>query len=102
MRSYPNLKYHLYRQKTLDQTSNGSLSEEEAEEGELEVAELSLDDQIDRKEQQVEIIHTVSCHVIAPGVVVAGTLAITSSYLYFSSDDEDSTLKKIDPKVREF
>eukprot|EP00795_Rhopilema_esculentum_P000600 gene600-10293_t len=100
VKSSPNLKYHLYRQKTLDQTSNGSTSEEETEEGEPDV-DLTRDEFMDKEEKQIEVLHTVKCHVIAPGTLVAGTLAIANSYLYFTADEEDLAVKKIDPAVRE-
>lgn len=38
--------------------------------------------------------------LVAPSVVVKGTLSVTSSELYFEVDEEDSHFKKIDPKVR--
>ncbi len=100
VRSSPNLKYHLYRKKTLDQTSNESLSEEGTEEGDLDMGDLTIENHNETKEQQVEILHTVTCHVVAPGMTVAGILAVTSSNLYFSADDSDAALKKIDSGVR--
>lgn len=38
--------------------------------------------------------------LVAPSVVVKGTLSVTSSELYFEVDEEDPNFKKIDPKVR--
>ncbi|NXX77051.1 LRBA protein, partial [Urocolius indicus] len=38
--------------------------------------------------------------LVAPSVVVKGTLSITLSELYFEVDEEDPSFKKIDPKVR--
>lgn len=96
------MKYHLYRQKTLEQASNGAASSEEAEEGEVDLNELTKDEFVDKEEKQIEALHTIQCHVIAPGVVVEGTLAIASSYLYFTSDDERLALKNIDPAVSKF
>lgn len=39
--------------------------------------------------------------LVAPSVVVKGTLSITLSELYFEVDEEDPSFKKIDPKVRD-
>eukprot|EP00794_Sanderia_malayensis_P007274 gene7274-8085_t len=99
VRSSPSLKYHLYRKKTLDQTSNGSSSEDEEGDGDLDVGDLTLENQSETLKQQMDVIHTVNCHVIAPGVTVAGTLAITSANLYFTAEDADASIKKIDPQV---
>ncbi|NWS26221.1 LRBA protein, partial [Polioptila caerulea] len=37
--------------------------------------------------------------LVAPSVVVKGTLSITHSELYFEVDEEDPSFKKIDPKI---
>ncbi|XP_073498622.1 lipopolysaccharide-responsive and beige-like anchor protein isoform X3 [Phyllobates terribilis] len=37
--------------------------------------------------------------LIAPSVVVKGTLSVTSFELYFEVDEDDSNFKKIDPKI---
>lgn len=37
--------------------------------------------------------------LIAPGIVVPGTLSITSSELYFDADEEHPLYKQQDPKV---
>ncbi|XP_068798363.1 lipopolysaccharide-responsive and beige-like anchor protein isoform X7 [Struthio camelus] len=37
--------------------------------------------------------------LVAPSVVVKGTLSITSSEVYFEVDEEDPSFKKIDPKI---
>ncbi|NWV66214.1 LRBA protein, partial [Malurus elegans] len=37
--------------------------------------------------------------LVAPSVVVKGTLSITQSELYFEVDEEDPSFKKIDPKI---
>ena len=99
IRSSPNLKYHIYRQKTLEQAPNGVASDEETEEAELDVNELKNDEFLDKEEKQIEALHTIKCHVIAPGVVVEGTLAIANSFLYFTADDESLATQKIDPAV---
>ena len=102
IRSSPNLKYHLYRQKTLEQASNGMASDEETEESELDASELKKEELMDKDDKQIEALHTIKCHVIAPGVVVEGTLAIATSYLYFTADDESLALQRIDPAVSAF
>ncbi|XP_044286891.1 lipopolysaccharide-responsive and beige-like anchor protein isoform X2 [Varanus komodoensis] len=38
-------------------------------------------------------------HLVAPCVVVKGTLFITTSELYFEVDEEEASFKKIDPKI---
>lgn len=38
--------------------------------------------------------------LIAPGVVVPGTVSITAAELYFEVDEEDIEYKKCDPEVR--
>ncbi|XP_074849294.1 lipopolysaccharide-responsive and beige-like anchor protein isoform X3 [Carettochelys insculpta] len=40
-----------------------------------------------------------SAQLVAPSVVVKGTLSITSSELCFEVDEEDPSFKKIDPKI---
>ena len=99
IKSSPNLKYHLYRQKTLEQAPNGVASDEEMEETELDVNELKNDELLDKEEKQIEALHTIKCHVIAPGVVVEGTLAIANSFLYFTADDESLAVQRVDPTV---
>lgn len=37
--------------------------------------------------------------LIAPGIVVPGTISITSYELYFDADEEDILYKEQDPKV---
>ncbi|XP_023579424.1 lipopolysaccharide-responsive and beige-like anchor protein isoform X3 [Octodon degus] len=37
--------------------------------------------------------------LVAPSVVVKGTLSVTSSELYFEVDEEDPNFKKMDPKI---
>ena len=93
------MKYHLFKQKTLDQTSIGSSSEEETEELESEVSELAIEDRSSIQETQVDIVYSCQCQIVSPGAVIPGTLAITNSFMYFSADEEDENLKNIDPKV---
>lgn len=40
-----------------------------------------------------------AAQLVAPSVVVKGTLSITSSELYFEVDEEDPGFRKIDPKI---
>ncbi|KAM7419464.1 hypothetical protein PAMA_016534 [Pampus argenteus] len=40
-----------------------------------------------------------SAHLVAPAVVVKGTLSITASELYFEVDEEENSFKAIDPKI---
>ncbi|NXN88734.1 LRBA protein, partial [Bombycilla garrulus] len=42
---------------------------------------------------------STSAQLVAPSVVVKGTLSITISELYFEVDEEDPSFKKIDPKI---
>ncbi|RXN01900.1 Lipopolysaccharide-responsive and beige-like anchor protein [Acipenser ruthenus] len=42
---------------------------------------------------------STGAQLVAPAVVVKGTLSITASELYFEVDEEEPSFKKIDPKV---
>ncbi|CAL8331350.1 unnamed protein product [Lota lota] len=42
---------------------------------------------------------TTSAQLVAPAVVVKGTLSITSSEVYFEVDEDDPSFKAIDPKI---
>ncbi|NXF92627.1 LRBA protein, partial [Eubucco bourcierii] len=42
---------------------------------------------------------STQAQLVAPSVVVKGTLSITLSELYFEVDEEDPSFKKIDPKI---
>ena len=44
---------------------------------------------------------STSAQLVAPAVVVKGTLSITASELYFEVDEDEASFKTIDPKVRE-
>lgn len=44
---------------------------------------------------------STSAQLVAPAVVVKGTLSITASELYFEVDEEEPSFKSIDPKVRD-
>ncbi|KAL1282437.1 hypothetical protein QQF64_001240, partial [Cirrhinus molitorella] len=45
---------------------------------------------------------STSAQLVAPAVVVKGTLSITALELYFEVDEEDPSFKNVDPKVRGF
>uniref|UniRef100_A0AAZ3SK94 Lipopolysaccharide-responsive and beige-like anchor protein n=1 Tax=Oncorhynchus tshawytscha TaxID=74940 RepID=A0AAZ3SK94_ONCTS len=42
---------------------------------------------------------STSAQLVAPAVVVKGTLSITASELYFEVDEDEASFKKIDPKI---
>ncbi|XP_066574555.1 lipopolysaccharide-responsive and beige-like anchor protein isoform X2 [Amia ocellicauda] len=42
---------------------------------------------------------STAAQLVAPAVVVKGTLSITASEMYFEVDEEESSFKKIDPKI---
>ncbi|XP_076852724.1 LOW QUALITY PROTEIN: lipopolysaccharide-responsive and beige-like anchor protein [Brachyhypopomus gauderio] len=42
---------------------------------------------------------STSAQLVAPALVVKGTLSITSAELYFEVDEEEPSFKKIDPKI---
>lgn len=44
---------------------------------------------------------STSAQLVAPAVVVKGTLSFTASELYFEVDEDDPGFKAIDPKVRD-
>lgn len=44
---------------------------------------------------------SASAQLVAPAVVVKGTLSITASELYFEVDEDEPGFKAIDPKVRD-
>ena len=44
---------------------------------------------------------SASAQLVAPAVVVKGTLSITASELYFEVDEDEPGFRAIDPKVRE-
>lgn len=45
---------------------------------------------------------STSAQLVAPAVVVKGTLSITASELYFEVDEDEPSFKAIDPKVRDW
>ena len=64
--------------------------------------DVDLDASISDKllyQQQGSIQVTTPCSVISPGVVVPGTLTITTDSLYYTAEDECEELKKLDPQV---
>ena len=42
---------------------------------------------------------SVQCKLVAAGAVVAGTMSITRSEVYFEMDDDEANNKKLEPQV---
>ncbi|MEJ1277683.1 hypothetical protein NN561_008601 [Cricetulus griseus] len=61
---------------------------------------LSSVDEKDLENLAGPVSLSTPAQLVAPSVVVKGTLSVTSSELYFEVDEEDPNFKKIDPKVR--
>uniref|UniRef100_A0A8C6V1J6 LPS-responsive vesicle trafficking, beach and anchor containing n=1 Tax=Neogobius melanostomus TaxID=47308 RepID=A0A8C6V1J6_9GOBI len=58
----------------------------------------SLDDkELDNVTGPVNL--STSAHLIAPALVVKGTLSVTASELFFEVEEEDSSFKALDPKI---
>ncbi|KAJ8298531.1 hypothetical protein KUTeg_025062 [Tegillarca granosa] len=60
---------------------------------------LNLKKNLKMNEEGPVALSTV-CKLIAPGVAVNGTMAITKNELYFEMDDENEENKMIDPKTK--
>lgn len=45
---------------------------------------------------------STGAQLVAPAVVVKGTLSVTASELYFEVDEDEPCFKAIDPKVRDW
>ncbi|XP_055000406.1 lipopolysaccharide-responsive and beige-like anchor protein isoform X1 [Sorex araneus] len=60
---------------------------------------LSSVDEKDLENLSGPVSLSTPAQLVAPSVVVKGTLSITSSELYFEVDEEDPNFKKIDPKI---
>ena len=45
---------------------------------------------------------SVQCKLASAGAVVAGTMSITRSEVYFEMDDDDVHNRKLDPQVSQF
>ncbi|XP_072831947.1 lipopolysaccharide-responsive and beige-like anchor protein isoform X1 [Vicugna pacos] len=60
---------------------------------------LSSVDEKDLENLTGPVSLSTPAQLVAPSVVVKGTLSVTSSELYFDVDEEDSNFKKIDPKI---
>nr|XP_045361485.1 lipopolysaccharide-responsive and beige-like anchor protein isoform X1 [Camelus bactrianus] len=60
---------------------------------------LSSVDEKDLENLTGPVSLSTPAQLVAPSVVVKGTLSVTSSELYFDVDEEDSYFKKIDPKI---
>ncbi|XP_071511589.1 neurobeachin-like isoform X5 [Diadema antillarum] len=71
-------------------------------------SELDEDDTSLQEDAELEnelegpVVYTTTAHMIAPCVVVKGTLSITSAEMYFEVDEEDNTFKEADPKVLQY
>lgn len=64
------------------------------------ISDVTLDDRILEVDDTGHVILTTTCQMIAPCVVVPGSLTITSTAFFFSVDEDDEEYDKIDPKVR--
>ncbi|XP_006870937.1 PREDICTED: lipopolysaccharide-responsive and beige-like anchor protein isoform X1 [Chrysochloris asiatica] len=60
---------------------------------------LSSVDEKDLENLTGPISLSTPAQLVAPSVVVKGTLSVTSSELYFEVDEEDPNFKKVDPKI---
>ncbi|XP_050014770.1 lipopolysaccharide-responsive and beige-like anchor protein isoform X2 [Alexandromys fortis] len=60
---------------------------------------LSSVDEKDLENLAGPVSLSTPAQLVAPSVVVRGTLSVTSSELYFEVDEEDPNFKKIDPKI---
>ncbi|XP_062055494.1 lipopolysaccharide-responsive and beige-like anchor protein isoform X2 [Lepus europaeus] len=60
---------------------------------------LSSVDEKDLENLAGPVSLSTPAQLVAPSVVVQGTLSVTSSELYFEVDEEDPSFKKIDPKI---
>lgn len=43
--------------------------------------------------------YSTQAKLIAPGIIVPGTLSLTQTDLYFDANEDDPLYKKLDPKV---
>ncbi|XP_065829708.1 lipopolysaccharide-responsive and beige-like anchor protein isoform X2 [Oscarella lobularis] len=48
------------------------------------------------------VVLSCSCRILCPCVVLPGTLTITTSALYFASDEESDDYKKLDPQLLQY
>ncbi|XP_053438461.1 lipopolysaccharide-responsive and beige-like anchor protein isoform X2 [Nycticebus coucang] len=60
---------------------------------------LSSVDEKDLENLTGPVSLSTPAQLVAPSVVVKGTLSVTSSELYFEVDEEDPNFKKVDPKI---
>ncbi|XP_061048536.1 lipopolysaccharide-responsive and beige-like anchor protein isoform X2 [Eubalaena glacialis] len=60
---------------------------------------LSSVDEKDLENLTGPVSLSTPAQLVAPSVVVKGTLSVTSNVLYFEVDEEDPNFKKIDPKI---
>uniref|UniRef100_A0AC35TXD5 BEACH-type PH domain-containing protein n=1 Tax=Rhabditophanes sp. KR3021 TaxID=114890 RepID=A0AC35TXD5_9BILA len=52
--------------------------------------------------KELNSVFSTKGRLIAPGLVIPGTISITKSDLYFDADEDDELYKKQNPKVRLF
>ncbi|XP_033105967.1 neurobeachin-like isoform X2 [Anneissia japonica] len=74
-----------------------NLQQKEGEEEALNPEDKDLDVE---SELEGAIVYSTKCSLVAPCVVVKGTLSITSSEVYFEVDEDDDQYKQMDSKVR--
>ncbi|KAK3100612.1 hypothetical protein FSP39_022596 [Pinctada imbricata] len=63
--------------------------------------ELMMEERDLEQEFAGPVALSTSCKLIAPGVAVNGTMAITKTEMYFEMDEDNEENKQIDPKLRE-
>lgn len=63
------------------------------------ISDITIDDKILEVDDTGHVILTTDCQMLAPCVVVPGSLTITSTAMFFSADEDDEEYRKIDPKV---
>ncbi|XP_055014161.1 LOW QUALITY PROTEIN: lipopolysaccharide-responsive and beige-like anchor protein [Boleophthalmus pectinirostris] len=72
-------------------------SESEALDGDEDTLSSLDDKELDNVSGPVNL--STSAHLVAPAVVVRGTLSVTASELFFEVDDEEPNFKALDPKI---
>ncbi|XP_071951821.1 neurobeachin-like isoform X2 [Antedon mediterranea] len=73
-----------------------NLQQKDGEEEALNPEDKDLDVE---SELEGAIVYSTKCSLVAPCVVVRGTLSITSSEVYFEVDEEEDQFKEIDSKI---
>uniref|UniRef100_A0A0K0F9C5 Neurobeachin (inferred by orthology to a D. melanogaster protein) n=1 Tax=Strongyloides venezuelensis TaxID=75913 RepID=A0A0K0F9C5_STRVS len=78
--------------------NNSNTQEHQVEDGDIcKWLEESMDIETTKKDSNS--IYSTPCKLIAPGLVVPGTISITMSDLYFDADEGDDLYGKQNPKV---